>query len=141
VVVGPAGWGDAWAGERPDPQHVHLLGFLDDADLRATVAGADAVCAPSLYEGFGLPVLEAMATGTPVLASDISAHREVSGGLATLLGVHDVDDWANALVRVSPAADRDSASAVERRAHAARYSWRRCAERHIQAYSAATSVT
>jgi glycosyltransferase involved in cell wall biosynthesis len=141
VVVGPAGWGDAWAGERPDPQHVRLLGFLDDADLRATVAGADAVCCPSLYEGFGLPVLEAMAAGTPVLASDIPTHREVSGGLAELLGVRDVDAWADALVNLPAAADRDGAGAERRRAHAARYTWRTCAERHVQAYSAATSVT
>jgi glycosyltransferase involved in cell wall biosynthesis len=141
VVVGPAGWGDAWAGMRPDPEHVRLLGFLDDADLRATVAGADAVCAPSLYEGFGLPILEAMAAGTPVLASDIPTHREVSGGLATLVAVRAVDDWAHALVTVTPAADRDAADADRRRAHAARYTWTRCAERHVQAYSAATSVT
>jgi glycosyltransferase involved in cell wall biosynthesis len=141
VVVGPAGWGDAWAGERPDPEHVRLLGFLDDEDLRAVVAGADAVCTPSLYEGFGLPVIEAMAAGTPVLASDIAAHREISGGLATLLEIRDVDGWADALAAVSPAADRDAAEADERRAHAARYTWRRCAERHVQAYSAATSVT
>jgi glycosyltransferase involved in cell wall biosynthesis len=141
VVVGPAGWGDAWGGERPEPEHVRLLGFLDDPDLRAAVAGADAVCAPSLYEGFGLPVVEAMAAGTAVLASDIPTHREVSGGLAGLLAVHDVDAWAEALVRVTPAADRDSASAGERQAHAAQYTWRTCAERHVQAYSAATSVT
>lgn len=140
VVVGPAGWGDAWAGETPDPRHVHLLGFLDDADLHAVVAGADAVCTPSLYEGFGLPVLEAMATGTPVLASDIPTHREVSGGLATLLPVHDVDAWADALVRVSPVTDRGTAAAGERRAHAVRYTWIRCAERHVHAYSAASSV-
>jgi glycosyltransferase involved in cell wall biosynthesis len=141
VIVGPSGWGDAWAGTRPDPRHVHLLGFLDDADLRATVAGADAVCAPSLYEGFGLPVLEAMAAGTPALASDIPTHREVSGGLATLVGVHDVDGWADELVRLAPAAERDAAGALGRRTHAAGYTWRRCAERHVQAYSAAASVT
>jgi glycosyltransferase involved in cell wall biosynthesis len=141
VVVGPAGWGDAWEGERPDPQHVRLLGYLDDPDLRATVAGADAVCCPSLYEGFGLPLIEAMAAGTPVLASDIPTHREVSGGLATLLGVREVDAWADALVRLAPAVDRDGASADRRRQYAARYTWKACAERHVQAYSAATSLT
>jgi glycosyltransferase involved in cell wall biosynthesis len=137
VVVGPAGWGDAWAGERPDPRHVRLLGYLSDADLYGAVAGADAVCSPSLYEGFGLPVVEAMAAGTPVLASDIPAHREVSGGLATLLPVLDVDAWADALGRLPAAADRDPGTADRLRAHTSRFTWESCAGTHLTAYEQA----
>jgi glycosyltransferase involved in cell wall biosynthesis len=137
VIVGPAGWGDAWAGARPDPQHVRLLGFLSDVDLRATVAGADAVCAPSRYEGFGLPVIEAFATGTPVLASDIPAHREISGGLATLLPVDDIDAWAQALTLVAGVSDRPADADFERQRHASCFTWERCAQRHVEVYVAA----
>ncbi len=134
VVVGPAGWGDAWGGERPDEADVALLGYLSDDDLRGVVAGADAVCSPSVYEGFGLPVLEATATGTPVLASDIPAHREVSGGLATLLPTHDVDAWSAALLDVRPVTDRDATATAQRRARGASYTWDTCAARHLEAY-------
>lgn len=140
VVVGPAGWGDRWAGQQPDPRHVHLLGYLTDDDLHAVVAGATAVCAPSLYEGFGLPVLEAMAAGTPVLASDIPAHREVSGGLATLLPVRDVDAWADGLGRAGTAGERTEWSAAARD-HTAAFTWERCARRHAEAYAAAAGVS
>ena len=136
VVVGPAGWGDAWGGEEPDPRHVTLLGYLDDADLQGTVAGADAVCCPSLYEGFGLPVIEAMATGTPVLASDIAAHREVAGGLATLLPPQDTDAWAHAIGGLSPAGDEVGAL----RARAQQFTWTACATAHLRAYSAAMNA-
>lgn len=141
VVVGPVGWGDAFAGQTPDPRDVLLPGYLSDADLRAAVAGADAVCAPSRYEGFGLPVIEAMATGTPVLASDIAAHREVAGGLANLLPVGDADSWTEALLRTPAAVDRTTSEADRLRTHAAGFTWATCASRHIQAYTAATSVT
>ena len=61
------------------------VGFVPDANLRGVVARAACVVLPSMYEGFGLPIVEAMAAGTPVVASDIPAHREASGGLATLV--------------------------------------------------------
>jgi glycosyltransferase involved in cell wall biosynthesis len=113
---------------------VRLLGYLSDADLRATVAGADAVCAPSRYEGFGLPVVEALATGTPVLASDIPAHREISGGLATLLPVGDIEAWAQALTVVTAVSDRPADAELERRRHASCFTWERCAQRHLEVY-------
>ena len=73
--------GGATAGAAgPDPDDVVLAGYLADGDLLAVVAGAAAVCMPSIYEGFGLPVLEALAAGRPVLASDIPAHREIARG-------------------------------------------------------------
>ena len=62
-----------------------VVGFVAEADLCGVVAGAACVVLPSMYEGFGLPIVEAMATGTAVVASDIPAHREASGGLATLV--------------------------------------------------------
>ena len=130
VLVGPAGWGDRWQGAAPDPRDAVLAGYLSGSDLRRVVARAEAVCMPSRYEGFGLPVLEALAAGRPVLASDIPAHREVAGGHATLIPPEDSDAWAAALV----ALDRPTSSSDARRTHAAGYTWRRSAARHLEAY-------
>jgi glycosyltransferase involved in cell wall biosynthesis len=141
VLVGPAGWGDRWQGHAPDPADVVLAGYLDDDDLRAAVAGAAAVCMPSHYEGFGLPVLEALAAGRPVLASDIPAHREVAGGQAELLPTLDTDAWAAALTRVASRPPEDPESQAGRRAHAATFTWQRSANAHIAAYRAAADAT
>jgi glycosyltransferase involved in cell wall biosynthesis len=137
VLVGPAGWGDRWQGHPPDPADVVLAGYLADDDLRAAVAGAAAVCMPSHYEGFGLPVLEAMAAGRPVVASDISAHREVAGVHAELLPALDTDAWADALTRVAAGRLDDPTREVGRRAHAAGFTWRASAEAHLRAYRTA----
>ncbi len=136
VVVGPRGWGDAWGDEQPDPRHVLRLGFLPDADLRRVVRGATAVCLPSRYEGFGLPVLEGLACGRRVLASDLAAHREVAGGLATLLPLGDVDAWSHALVAASRTGEPDDAEA--RQAHARTFTWRRSAALHLAAWHSVT---
>ena len=136
VLVGAAGWGDRWAGHEPDSQHTVLAGYLDDALLRSVVASAVAVCMPSRYEGFGLPVLEALAAGRPVLASDIDAHREVSGGLATLLKSDDADAverWAAAIADLARGGDEPTQPA-RRQAHAAAFTWARSAQMHAQVY-------
>ena len=134
VLCGPAGWGDRWSGQGPDPDHVVLAGYLSDGDLLAVVAGAAAVCMPSIYEGFGLPVLEGLAAGRPVLASDIPAHREIAEGSATLLPADDPDAWAGSML----ALDGLPGTAATRRAHAAGFTWRRSADRHLEAYRSVT---
>jgi glycosyltransferase involved in cell wall biosynthesis len=96
---------------------------------------------PSHYEGFGLPVLEALAAGRPVLASDIPAHREVAGGQAELLPTQDTDAWAAALTRVASRRPDDPESEARRRAHAAGFTWQRSANAHIAAYRAAAEAT
>jgi glycosyltransferase involved in cell wall biosynthesis len=134
VLCGPAGWGDRWSGEAPDPAHVVHAGYLSDDDLRMVVAGAAAVCMPSRYEGFGLPLLEGLAAGRPVLASDIAAHREVADGLATLLPF-DEDSWAQAMLdAIEPG---DPTTEARRRAHAAEFTWARSARGHLDAYRVA----
>lgn len=76
---------------------VHYFGFVDEADLPALYRGAHMVAFPSLYEGFGLPVIEGMACGTPVLTSTVSSLPEVAGGAALLVDPADVDDIAQGL--------------------------------------------
>jgi glycosyltransferase involved in cell wall biosynthesis len=85
VLVGETG---QWASELPD---VTLTGEVSDDDLAAIYTGAHALLFPSDDEGFGLPPLEALACGTPVVASDIPAVREVLGGRGTLTAVDDLD--------------------------------------------------
>lgn len=140
VLVGAAGWGNRWGSEAPDPAHTVLAGYVDDALLHGMVATATAVCMPSRYEGFGLPVLEALAAGRPVLASDIDAHRAVAGDHATLLDIacdDAIERWADAIEAVSASAP-DAAIEQARRSHARRFTWARSAQAHVEVYRAAT---
>jgi glycosyltransferase involved in cell wall biosynthesis len=102
------------------------LGYVDDADLPAVYAGAAAFAMPSLYEGFGLPCVEAMAAGTPVVAADRAALPEACGGAALLADPDDPGAFAAALVAAAgPERERLAAAGRER---AAGLTWRRTAE-------------
>jgi glycosyltransferase involved in cell wall biosynthesis len=80
--------------------HVHYFGFVDEADLPSLYRGAHLVAFPSLYEGFGLPVIEGMACGTPVLTSNVSCLPEVAGGAALLVNPYESTDIAAGLQRL-----------------------------------------
>ena len=97
VLVGPPGWGDALDTAGLPPGAVLTPGYLPEPDLARVVAGAAAVVVPSWYEGFGLPALEALACGTPVVAADLPAHREVLGDQAELFPPDDPAALAAAL--------------------------------------------
>ena len=108
------------------PGGARRLGYVPDADLPALYAGAAAFAMPSLYEGFGLPCVEAMAAGTPVVASDRAALPEACGGGALLADPDDADAFAAALIS---AAGPERERLVEAgRARAAGLSWARSAE-------------
>jgi glycosyltransferase involved in cell wall biosynthesis len=111
---------------RSDAGGARRLGYVDDADLPALYAGATAFAMPSLYEGFGLPCLEAMAAGTPVVAADSAALPEACGGAALLASPHDPDAFAAALVEAAgPERERLIVAGRER---AAALTWERTAE-------------
>src|SRR5262249_13035060 len=79
---------------------IHVLGWVDDALLGTLYRRASALAFPSLYEGFGLPIVEAMAVGTPVITSNFGAMAEVAGDAAELVDPLSVDDMRRGLLRV-----------------------------------------
>jgi glycosyltransferase involved in cell wall biosynthesis len=136
VMAGPPGWGPELdtAGAGLD---VVRTGFLTDARLRRLVSAAEAVALPSRYEGFGLPVLEALASGTRVLASDLPVLREVGGEHVRYLPVGDADAWAEALAALT--AGRTGHDPAPGISWARRWTWGRCAEKTRIAYRAAAA--
>jgi glycosyltransferase involved in cell wall biosynthesis len=116
---------------------VHFTGYLPDKALVAVYNLADVFVFPSLYEGFGLPPLEAMACGLPVVASDAPAPVEVLDGAALLVGSRDVGGLAEALARVlgdQRLRHRLRKQGLQRAAH---FSWDRTARETVEAYQAA----
>ena len=99
------------------------LPFLDRGVLRAIYERSRMLLMTSDREGYGLPVLEAFAAGTPVVASDIPALRESSGGLAACVAPEPLDGWIDAVERVLAASDVDGREAAVRRARAASCTW------------------
>jgi glycosyltransferase involved in cell wall biosynthesis len=117
------------AGLDSPPSDVRLTGFATDEDLRALLAGAEAFVFPSLYEGFGLPVLEAMACGAPVVCSSSTALPEVAGDAALLVDPMDVDSIAAGLTQMLE--NRDLRVSLRERglARAEKFSWNDTADR------------
>ncbi len=114
--------------------HVRYLGPVPEADLPALYGGAWALLFPSLYEGFGLPVLEAMACGTPVLCSRIPALVEVARRGAHHLPPEDVTAWANAVEQLWQDGASRQRLAREAIQQAAAYTWERSAARTVAVY-------
>jgi glycosyltransferase involved in cell wall biosynthesis len=109
-------------------------GFVADIDLPALYTLADVLAFPSLYEGFGLPPLEAMACGTPVVTSDNSSLPEAVGSAALLVNAEDTDGLTEALARVLGDADLRGRLTELGRAQAARFTWPEAARRLLDAY-------
>ncbi|HUS17284.1 MAG TPA: glycosyltransferase family 1 protein [Chloroflexia bacterium] len=138
-VVGQHGWlheqSLAAIGRLGLDDHVRLLGGVSPQELLGLYQGARLFAMPSLYEGFGLGALEALACGTPVLAADAGALPEVVGAAGILLPPQDPEAWAAAMERVllNPTLEADLRSRGPRQA--VRFSWQRAARETLAVYT------
>jgi alpha-1,3-rhamnosyl/mannosyltransferase len=113
---------------------VRRTGLIPRRDVLAIVRGAVAMTFPSRYEGFGLPVLEVMSLGTPVLSSDAAALPEVVGDAAHLVPVDDTDAWVDEMTRMlHDGAERQRLTGAGR-ARVATFTWQRTAAETLAAY-------
>jgi glycosyltransferase involved in cell wall biosynthesis len=139
LIAGQRGW--MWEQiEREAGDGVVLLGHVSDAELPALYRGAAVVAMPSLYEGFGLPLLEAMACGAVVAASNASSFPEVAGDAAVLLDPREPDRWAETMRELLGNEERRRQlrqKAIER---AGLFSWERTAEQTREVYRKAVSA-
>jgi glycosyltransferase involved in cell wall biosynthesis len=132
VVVGPRGWGEvnlvelaAEHGFRGN--RLYVLGRVDDEDLSAILRRASVLAVPSRAEGFGLPVLEAMAVGTPVVHTDVPALVEVAGGTGMTVPRGDADALASALREVVDSSVATSERVTQGLLRAAAFTWEHAA--------------
>jgi glycosyltransferase involved in cell wall biosynthesis len=145
VCVGPYGWSSRDLAGRIDrlgiEGAVHFTGYVPFEDLPAIYNLGEFFAFPSLYEGFGLPVVEAMACGIPVLTSTTSSLGEIAGDAAVTIDPLDTDAMTDAIVRLATDADlrRDVAERGVRRARS--FSWEQTARDMLAVYHRAAGVT
>lgn len=138
VVAGARGWKNSdvqdTVGRLGVEDHVTFAGYIDRADISTVYSMAEVFVYPSLYEGFGLPILESMACGTPVITSNTSSMPEVAGEAAELVTPTDTDELASALTRVLD----DEALRLDMRARglerSGEFTWERCARETVGVY-------
>jgi glycosyltransferase involved in cell wall biosynthesis len=137
VLAGKAGWlfDPAWTA---GVDNVHVTGYIDEADKAALLTQAEVLVFPSLYEGFGFPVLEAMHCGTPVLAANSSSLPELVDSAGLLVNPLDTDAIAAAMQKL--ATDKRLRDTLITRGHeqVTRFTWQRCASQTLEALEAAT---
>jgi alpha-1,3-rhamnosyl/mannosyltransferase len=130
VIAGPMGW--ASPETRARLAGARYLGYVPEADLAPLTAAASLFVYPSLYEGFGFPVAQAMAAGVPVLTSNVSSLPEIAGDAAELVDPRSPVEIRNALTRLLLAPETLARMAARGRERAARYQWSACAAASIE---------
>jgi glycosyltransferase involved in cell wall biosynthesis len=135
VLVGPDGWNeDLSSAVAPVAERCHLTGFVSGSELDALYAGAAVFCLPSRFEGFGMPILEAMAHATPVVTTAGGATGEVAGAAARLVPVGDTEALTSALDELLSDPEAARAWGERGRERARTFTWARCAEQTLAAY-------
>jgi len=122
-------------------RQIRFLAYVSAEDLEGLYAAAACFVFPSLHEGFGLPVLEAMRRGVPVACSDASSLPEVAGDAAALFDPHDDDAIASAVLELLMGGEPVRKRVERGRARSARFTWARCAEQTLESYARAWAAT
>jgi alpha-1,3-rhamnosyl/mannosyltransferase len=115
-------------------RRVHFAPFLEEGELRRLYRGASAVLYPTLYEGFGFPVVEAHAAGVPCIFSAVGSLAELVGPLSFIVPTHDLADWTRAAMRALGLGAHRAELAARGREWARRYSWERSCQAHLEVY-------
>lgn len=142
VIAGAAGWGPSDLGRRASElgiaERLRFPGFVAEAELPRLYNAATLLAYPSRYEGFGLPIAEAMACGTPCIVADSSCLPEVAGGAAPAVHPDDAAGWAGELAGLLEHPDRAARFRVAGLARAAHFRWPKAAEETADLYRRAT---
>lgn len=144
VIAGGKGWIarelEGKLSATGQPGDVRWLGYVPTEDLALLYAGARFLVYPSIYEGFGLPVLEAMASGIPVITSNQASLPEVAGNAGMLLDPRDGEALREAMLRLIEDEMEVQRRVELGRAQAARFTWRACAEKTVAVYREAINI-
>jgi glycosyltransferase involved in cell wall biosynthesis len=133
VAAGPEGWQSAETMARlRGSAGVRYLGYVPESDLPGVTAGATVFIYPSLYEGFGFPVAQAMAAGVPVITSDLSSLPEITGGAAALIDPRSEEEIRAAIERLLTSPATREQLARDGRAQAQRFRWENCARESVE---------
>jgi len=145
VIAGKYGWGDenqiskiknpastAKRGEQRLDSRVKILGYTEKEDLASLYSGTKAFVYPSLYEGFGLPILEAMACGAPVVTSNIGSMKEIASGVAFLCNPESVESIAGAMLKIT----KEDQNGLRQKSlvRAGEFSWDKTSLQTLEAY-------
>ena len=130
VLAGPMGWANAATAQRV--RTVRYLGYVPERDIAPLTAAATVFAYPSLYEGFGFPVAQAMAAGVPVITSNVSALPEIAGDAALLVDPRSQSELRDALGRLLLYPEIRTRLAVRGRQRAERFRWEVCAAKSMQ---------
>ena len=144
VIVGGEGWGKVnllnMITQLDLTERVKVLGHVDDAALASLYANAQFLVMPSLYEGFGLPIVEAMSYGTPVLTANNSSMPEVAGSAGLLVDALDVESIADGLQEIITNNELRERLAKNAKLNASRYSWNESAKKLITVFEKAIDL-
>jgi len=138
VIAGMRGWKESSIMKSIEPLRekglIRVLGYVPEEALRTLYSGARVFAFPSIYEGFGMPVIEAMACGTPVIASDCSSLPEVVGDSGILLNPYDNNKWKDSLLEIISDDDKCEDMKARGLKRASLFSWDKTAKKTYLVY-------
>jgi glycosyltransferase involved in cell wall biosynthesis len=138
VLAGPMGWADRdTTAQIRNTTTARYLGYIPEPDLAPLTAAAAIFAYPSLYEGFGFPLAQAMAAGVPSVTSNVSSLPEIAGGAALLIDPHSVTELRDALERLMLSPSLSSELSAKGRVQASRFTWEGAAQRSLRFFEAA----